>query len=109
MGIFNIVYGRILLGSGIYRSNSGSVSMGIYGISFNLCTLLPKQITFLVTGVSFPAMAKMQSDLARLQESFMKALSHVCLIAIPIATGLFLVAEDLIPCVYGAKWEDASP
>jgi len=87
----------------------GSASMGIYGISYNLCTLPTRQIAFMVNGISFPAMAKMQGEPARLQKSFMKALSHVSLIAIPTSTGLFLVADYLIPVVYGVKWEDAVP
>ena len=87
----------------------GSVSMGIYGISYNLCTMLGSQIATIVNQVSFPAMAKMQDNIAQLQRSFLKALSHVCLVSVPVATGLFLVAENLIPVVYGSKWDDAVP
>lgn len=87
----------------------GAANLGYYSIAYNLCRMPVTQISFLVNRIAFPALSKVQNDKARLMKGFMKSLSHVSIISLPIAFGLMAVAEKLVLCVYGNKWVQVIP
>jgi O-antigen/teichoic acid export membrane protein len=87
----------------------GAANLGFYSIAYNLCRMPVTQISFLVNRIAFPALSKVQNDKARLMKGFMKSLSHVSIISLPIAFGLMAVAEKLVLCVYGNKWVQVIP
>ena len=87
----------------------GAASLGVYGLAFNLGRLPSRLITNLVNQVSFPAFAKLQRDLDALRQAFLKAFSHVYVMAMPIGIGIIAVANDLILTVYGDQWVAAIP
>ncbi len=87
----------------------GAASLGYYGLAFNLSNLPATNITSLVNQITFPAFSKVQNDRAKLKSAFIKTLSHVAIISMPIAFGILAIAENLVVVVCGKKWLPAVP
>ena len=87
----------------------GAANLGYYSIAYNLCRMPVTQISFLVNRIAFPALSKVQNDKPRLMKGFMKSLSHVSIVSLPIAFGLIAVADRLVLTVYGNKWVQVIP
>lgn len=106
-GILSAVGGaldRMLVGRAL-----GSATLGVYHMGSNLANLPSSQISQLVNRVTFPAYARMQGNPAQMLGAFRKALSHVAIVALPVAFGILAVAAELIGTVYGDKWSAAVP
>ena len=87
----------------------GAESLGYYGLAFNLSTLPATNISALINRITFPFFSKVQNDLSRLKQAFLKTLSHASIISIPIAFGFWAIAENLVLAIYGSKWLPAVP
>ncbi len=87
----------------------GAASLGYYGLAFSLANLPAANISSLVNQITFPAFSKVQGDHARLKNAFIKTLSHVSIISMPVAFGILAVAENLVVVVCGRKWLPAVP
>ena len=87
----------------------GAASLGIYHMGSNLANLPAQQISFLVNRITFPALARMQGDPARMAAALRKALAHVSIVTLPVTAGLIVAGPQLIGTVYGPRWEAAVP
>jgi PST family polysaccharide transporter len=87
----------------------GMSSVGLYRKGLNLCSQPATQVAFLVNRITFPALAMMRDDKTILHRTFAKALTHVSILAFPMAFGLLAVSEDLILTLYGENWAGAAP
>jgi O-antigen/teichoic acid export membrane protein len=87
----------------------GAASLGYYGLAFTLSNLPATNISSLVNQITFPAFSKVQNDRAMLKNAFIKTLSHVSIISMPVAFGILAVAENLVVVVCGRKWLPAVP
>lgn len=111
-----LAFGKFLWGFALVRSiggvldrvvvgrRYGSSRLGDYSLAYQLCTLPSNAIAQLVNRVSLPAMSRMQSDPERLRAAFLKSLGHVAFLAVPLAAGLIVISDLLVPVVYGEKW-----
>ncbi len=84
----------------------GYAKTGAYSYAFNLCNLPASQISSLVNRIAFPALSKIKHDIPQMQQVFMKALSHVSMLSLPVAFGFLAISENFVLTVYGEKWED---
>jgi O-antigen/teichoic acid export membrane protein len=87
----------------------GPGSVGVYGLAFTLCSMPATQIAYLVNRVTFPALARKQGDPEALRRAVLKAVSHLSIVALPMAMGLFAISRELVPALLGSKWRDAVP
>ncbi|MEM7167475.1 MAG: lipopolysaccharide biosynthesis protein, partial [Planctomycetota bacterium] len=87
----------------------GAGPLGLYNLAYNFCRMPANQVGSLVNRIAFPALARKQGDKAALGAGFMKALSHVTVLAMPFGFGVCAVASEFVPVVYGDKWAAASP
>ncbi|HKI92681.1 MAG TPA: oligosaccharide flippase family protein [Gaiellaceae bacterium] len=82
----------------------GPVSLGAYNIGFQT----GRQAVTIVTGIAnvlvFPAYARVQGDLDRFRNAYLRSLRFICTISPPIGVGLAAVSGVLVPAVYGSKW-----
>ncbi len=70
---------------------------------------LPNETLYSTIGsVAFPALARVQSDPARLKAYFLKGYGLVLSLAIPITMGCALFADDIILVFLGSKWHEAT-
>jgi PST family polysaccharide transporter len=87
----------------------GSVALGYYTVAYRLlrvCTLL---ITSTASTAVFSVFSRLRSDIGRLREAFAVSTEYAMLFALPIFSGLSLLAPRIVPILYGAKWEASIP
>jgi O-antigen/teichoic acid export membrane protein len=95
----NYVVGRVL----------GTESLGFYSRAVDLTSKTVDSINRIIGVVLFPSYAKVQDDKERLSRAYLKSLRMIALLTIPIAGGLFAVAEELIVVLLGKEWAPAVP
>lgn len=87
----------------------GAESLGYYHIAFNLCKMPANAFSLMINKVTFPAYSKLQEDITQLKTGFLKVLSSVAIIVIPLSLGLIATADVFVVTLYGSKWRPAIP
>ena len=87
----------------------GASALGLYSRAYQLANLPVQQLTQSIGGVAFPMLSRMQGDPARLRRSFLRALSLVVSLAIPLVFSCVLFADEIIRILLGPKWEGTAP
>ena len=95
----NFIIGRTL----------GAASLGLYGRAYTLMTLPFTYTAGVLSGVLFPAFARMHDDPARLRRGFLVATELTAVVSGPAMAGLAVAAPHVIPVLYGAQWSGAVP
>jgi len=95
---------EILLG----KMRDASV-VGLFGIARQLAFLPTTEISAPINRALFPSFSTIADDVDRLQSVFRKVLSATATITIPSAFGLLVLADLLVPAVFGGQWAGAGP
>jgi len=82
----------------------GTGALGFYQHAYSLANWPIQNIVWVAVRVMFPAFAGMQKNRKEFQRLYLKTVANLAIIAFPCLTGLIIVADDLIPVVYSAKW-----
>jgi len=82
----------------------GVTALGLYQMAFTLSNLPATEITHVISQVTFPTYSKLQDDLPRLREAYLKVLQLTAFLSFPIAGGIFLFARDFVKIFMGDKW-----
>ncbi|MGD0709244.1 MAG: lipopolysaccharide biosynthesis protein [Anaerolineaceae bacterium] len=88
----------------VVARNLGSEALGIYSLAFGATTTIISLPTSAITGVTLSTFSRMQSDLRRLGESYVKGIRLIAMFAIPAGIGLCLFSSPLAAIVYSQKW-----
>ncbi len=67
------------------------------------------EITHLISRVTFPAYSKMQEDMRRLREAYLKVLQLAAFLSFPTAGIIFILAPDFTKVFLGEKWMPMVP
>lgn len=86
-----------------------NTALGIYTMAYRLPELLGLTTLWIIAGALFPAFSSLQDRPALLRQSFLATLKYVELLMVPIAVGLFLVADPLVRVAFGRQWLEAIP
>jgi len=95
----NLLIGRIL----------GPTLLGYYAFGYGMFLSPLVDVGLIVGRVIFPAFSSIQQDLGRFRRGFLMATTYVTLFTLPALVGLFLVAPDLIPVLFGPNWLPSVP
>lgn len=82
----------------------GDASLGYYSFGFNMATLPVLGITHIITGVFHPVFAKVRDNQARIKQAYLKPLEWSLLFILPMSAGIFLLADIIVPVVFGERW-----
>ncbi|MFC2091727.1 lipopolysaccharide biosynthesis protein [Elusimicrobiota bacterium] len=82
----------------------GTVMLGFYQMAYRLANLVPVEIAQVIVNVTFPAYSKMQDNIARLSESFIRVLTGINFVTFPIVGLVFVLAADFTEIFLGEKW-----
>lgn len=96
--IDNVVIGKIL----------GMQALGIYVVAYMLANLPATHLSKVISGVMFPAYSKMQDNPSLLLRAYLETTRVVSTVAIPLAVGLAILADELVTLVYGPAWKQAA-
>jgi len=95
----NLVAGRTL----------GQIALGFYGMAWELANVPIEKVTSLVTTVIPSYMAAVQDEPAALRRYLRNLTEAISLLTFPATVGLALVASELVPLFFGAKWAGMIP
>ncbi len=104
LGYFNLRYDEFVLGRMM-----GSASVGLYSVSYEVSNMPTSELVAPIRRAIFPGYAKLAVSREKLADSFVGIWSTVLLVVGPMAFGILLVADYLVPVALGAKWIEAIP
>ena len=83
--------------------------MGIYRTAWKSVELIAQGTIMPFSTVSLPTLAKLQSDPAAFRNAYLRIVAVSAAISFPCIVGFGLLADQLIPLIYGAQWEPSVP
>jgi PST family polysaccharide transporter len=87
----------------------GTGPLGIYTFGWNLTSLTVDKVAALVNGITPAFFSSVQNDIPALRRMLTGVTEALALVVLPVTMGVALVANDLVPLVFGAKWASAVP
>jgi lipopolysaccharide exporter len=87
----------------------GAEQLGYYQPAYALALIPVAEFGRVLGGTLFPMFAKLNADVAVLREAFIRSLRIVLSFTAPVCLGLFMLADDFVPVVYGEKWTPMIP
>ena len=102
-------YSRAKFDSFVISKFYGLSELGVYTLSKELATIPHNQVTTPMIGILLSGMSRNSDDPVKSADTFSKL--FVCLVAVvfPVATGIYLLADLLIPIALGDNWSSAIP
>src|SRR5688572_13600787 len=88
----------------IVASIGGASRMGEYAFAGQLSSIGPSELTMAVGRAMFPTLARLRNAREKLIKGFLKILGVVAMLCLPMGFGVWVVADDLVPVLLGAKW-----
>jgi O-antigen/teichoic acid export membrane protein len=86
----------------------GAAPLGIYGRAYQLATLPVQQLINAVHTVAFSVLSRMQSEVERLRRAYLKSLSLIVSLTIPVVISSALFADEIVRVVLGPKWIESA-
>lgn len=87
----------------------GTAVLGFYDRGFAFSTVFFKEIRNIAWRIGFPLFSLIQDEHDDLRDIFTKAFQLVCLIAVPMALGLFSISKEFTLVFLTPKWIDIIP
>ena len=87
----------------------GVAALGLYQIAFRISNMPATEITHVISQVTFPAYSKLQEDLPKLREAYLKVLQLTAFFTFLIAGLIFILSPDFIQIFFGEKWLSIVP
>lgn len=82
----------------------GAAVLGLYQMAYRISNMPATEITHVISQVTFPAYAKIQDDVSRLREAYVRVLQLTAFLSFPIAGLIFVLAPDFTRIFLGEKW-----
>ncbi len=107
---YNILYFFLMQGDDFFVGKVlGIVALGFYQMAYKISNIPATEITHVISKVIFPAYSKMQDDLPRLRESYIRVLQFIAFFSFPIAGLIFILAPEFTMIFLGNKWMPMVP
>lgn len=87
----------------------GTAPLGLYGRAYQLATLPIQQMIGAIHTVAFSTLSRMQGELERLQNAYLKSLSLIVSMTIPVVITTALFADEIVRVVLGTRWLEVIP
>lgn len=87
----------------------GITALGFYQLAYKISSIPTTEITHVISQVTFPAYSKMQDNLPRLMEAYLRVLQLTAFLSFPIAGLIFILAPDMTYIFLGEKWMPMVP
>lgn len=112
-------YGKWLFGSStlVYASTQGddillgrwlgATALGVYQVGYRISNVVATEITKVISKVTFPAYARLQTAAGKLRRGFLSTFSLTSLIVVPLSSAIALFIPDFVQHVIGEQWEAA--
>jgi O-antigen/teichoic acid export membrane protein len=95
---------NLLIGKAI-----GAHALGIFARSYTLMLLPLNNISAVLGQVMFPALARVQNDIAKFRKHYLTATRLIALVTFPLMIGVAVLSEPLILFLLGKRWAEVIP
>jgi O-antigen/teichoic acid export membrane protein len=114
-------YGKWILGSTLVgflmlKANDlfigkllGPAMLGIYQLAYRISFMPSKEITAVVSQVTFPSYSRIQHDLPRLKEAYLRVLRTTTFFAFPVTGLVWFLAADFSRLLLPDHWQAVVP
>lgn len=82
----------------------GPTVLGLYVLANKFSHVPATEITKVLTEVTFPAYSKIQNDLPRLRNAFMKVLQLTAFLSVPLSGLVFFLSPDFVRVFFREEW-----
>jgi O-antigen/teichoic acid export membrane protein len=82
----------------------GTTALGFYQLAYRISNMPATEITHVISQVTFPAYSKLQDNIPKLREAYLKVLQLTAFLSFPIAGLIFVLAPDFTKIFLGEKW-----
>lgn len=86
----------------------GTAELGLYNRAYGLLMLPLTQINGPMSGVAVPAMSRLQNDPPRFRRFYLKAISLLTAVTMPLSLGLLALADEAVLVLLGDQWTEAA-
>ena len=87
----------------------GITMLGFYQMAYRISNMPATEITHVISQVTFPAYSKLQDNLPKLREAYLRTLQLTAFLSFPIAGLIFVLAPDFTKIFLGEKWMPMVP
>ena len=87
----------------------GAPSLGLFRMAHEIASLPTTEMVAPIRAAILPGYAKLASDQEQLRASFAATFGTIVMVAAPVAVGIGLTSDSLVPLVLGEKWLEAIP
>lgn len=87
----------------------GATMLGFYQMAYKLSNTPATEITFIINKVTLPAYSKLQEDISKIKEAYLKVLQFVSFLIFPLAFLIFALSPDFTRIFLGEKWMPMVP
>ncbi len=87
----------------------GATALGLYQMAYKISNMPATEITHVISQVTFPAYSKLQDNIPKLREAYLKVLQITAFLSFPIAGLIFVLAPDFTKIFLGEKWMPMVP
>jgi len=87
----------------------GVTALGFYQMAYRISNIPATEITHVISQVTFPAYSKLQDNISKLREAYLKVLQVTAFLSFPIAGLIFVLAPDFTRIFLGEKWMPMVP
>lgn len=87
----------------------GAAALGVYSVAYTIMLVPFSQLAGPLQEVLFPALSRMQDDVGRMADAWLRANRAVAAVSIPALLGLIVVAPDFVDVVLGRRWHQVAP
>ena len=84
----------------------GTALLGKYTMGGDISSVATNSLAAPILRPMFAGMARIQSDIERLQGAYLKCQQALTMLILPVGVGLALVADILVPLVLGPEWSE---
>lgn len=97
------IYGQTVLGYLLEMGDNffvwfylGLPQLALYKYAFNFANMPATHIDHVISAISFPAYSKIQDDIPRLREAYLKVLKISVFFAVPVSFLIFILGPDFV-------------
>lgn len=87
----------------------GATALGLYQVAFRFSNLMATEITHVISQVTFPAYSKLQDNIPKLRQGFLRTVEATASLSLPLTAGIFILAPDFVHLFLGEKWMPMAP
>jgi lipopolysaccharide exporter len=85
----------------------GAQALGCYALAYNLASLPSAKINAVIARVFFPVFSRVQNDIVRLRDGYLRMQKVTSMINIPVLFGMAIVAPLAVPLFFGEAWTES--